>query len=76
MSFIHCKQGLFWIVSRLFPDKATFKHVTKALAEVTESSENGSGNGSNSPSTGGGTSGSGSTTGGDNNGGENTDPED
>lgn len=61
--------------SERFQSKASFKRVTKALAEVTESSENGSGNGSGSPSTGSGTSGSGSTTGGDNNGGENTDPE-
>lgn len=58
-----------------FQSKASFKRVTKALAEVTESSENGSGNGSDTPSNGGGTSSSGSTTGGDNNGGENTDPE-
>ena len=57
-----------------FQSKASFKRVTKALAEVTESSENGSGNGSDTPSNGGGTSSSGSTTG-DNNGSENTDPE-
>ena len=62
-------------LSKRFQSKATFKRVTKTLAEVTESSENGSGNGSDAPPTGGGNSGSGSTTGGDNNGGENTDPE-
>ena len=61
--------------STSFQQKAKLKRVTKALAEVTESSENGSGNGSDTPSNGGGTSSSGSTTGGDNNGSENTDPE-
>lgn len=70
--------------SDTFKKRAELKRVSKALADVTESTDGGSGGGSSTPSgggnTGGGSSTGGSTTGGDTNGGgngggENTDPE-
>ena len=66
--------------SDTFKKRAELKRVSKALADVTESTDGGSGGGSSTPTgggsnTGGGTNTGGSTTGGDNGGGENTDPE-